>query len=407
MLNLHDSSDMMVEMEGAGLMATPDYIPRDISDTLRYLTSKFPVTYVTGPRQSGKSTLLQQLYPKYLYVNLEEPDTRLSASQDPRGFLSRLGRGGVIIDEAQRVPELFSYIQLEVDANNRPGSYLLSGSQNFALMRNISQSLAGRVGILTLLPFSLSEMKRGGLFPGSLDDWVFRGAYPRSLTFDIAPPLFFPGYVQTYIERDVRAENNVGDLNKFLQFLKVCAARVGRQVNLSDIGNAISADARTIQSWLSILEASYIIYLLRPYYKNFGKRVTKTPKMYFCDTGLACSLLEIERVEQLNTHYLRGHLFENAVISEFCRHAYNEGKRPGLFYWRETESKEIDLLVERGECLDRLEVKTAQTADVGYAKNLLTFSKGDRIPNGDATVIYDGPDDLVLSGVTYRNWRSI
>ncbi|MDR1709985.1 MAG: ATP-binding protein, partial [Candidatus Accumulibacter sp.] len=350
------------------------YIERDISGYIRKLAGEFPVIQITGPRQSGKSTLAKKLFPEYRYVNLEEPDIRIAALDDPRGFLDKLGER-VIIDEAQRAPDLFSYIQTRADEKNAPGAYILSGSQNFLTMKTISQSLAGRVGIVNLLPLSYDELRQAGLGGVSADEWVFRGGYPRLHAFGIEADDFFPGYLETYVERDIRLEMNVGDLNRFLKFIKICASRIGQLINLADIGAAISADARTIGGWLSALEASYIVFELKPYYNNFGKRISKKSKLYFYDTGLACSLLELKSASQIALHYLKGPLFENAVLAEYAKRSFNRGTRPSLYFWRESESREIDLIAEKADGLELTEIKSAATADRQYVKNILAFEK--------------------------------
>lgn len=380
------------------------YIERDISIYINRLAEKFPVVHLTGPRQSGKSTLVKKLFPDHRYVNLEEPDIRLAAQDDPRGFLNRLGEH-LIIDEAQHVPDLFSYIQTKVDEKNVPGSYLLSGSQNFLMMRRISQSLAGRTGIANLLPLSYNELRLAGKGGISTDDWLFSGGYPRMHAFDIDASDFFPGYLSTYVERDIRLEANISDLSKFMKFMKICASRIGQPLNHADIGAAISADARTIAGWLSILEASYISFELRPYYNNFGKRITKRPKLYFYDTGLACSLLELKNASQLATHYMRGHLFENAVLAEYAKRSLNAGERPSMYFWRESESREIDLLSEKADGLELLEIKSSETANRDHVKNLVSFCKNNDAHIKCSRVIYDGPDGTNLSGVDFVNWR--
>jgi predicted AAA+ superfamily ATPase len=382
------------------------YIERDISGHLGRLAAKFPILYLIGPRQSGKSTLAKRLFAEYRYVNLEEPDVRLAAQDDPRGFLNRLGER-VVIDEAQRAPDLFSYLQTRVDERNVPGAYILSGSQNFLMMRRISQSLAGRVGIAHLLPLSFNELKRAGKADLSTDDWLFGGAYPRMRAFGIDAGDFFPGYLETYVERDIRLEMNVGDLNRFLKFIKICASRIGQPVNYADIGAAISADSRTVGGWLSALEASYIVFELKPYYANFGKRISKKPKLYFYDTGLACSLLELKSATQTALHYLRGHLFENAVLAEFAKRGFNRGERPSMYFWRESESREIDLLSEKPEGLDLIEIKSAATANRAHVKNIVSFERNNGARLGNRRVIYDGPTGIHLSGVEFANWRDM
>ena len=386
-----------------------NFIERSIAGKLKSIAGKFPVVFLTGPRQSGKSTLLKQLFIKdYEYVSLEEPDIRDFAVRDPRGFLDAF-KGKLIINEAQRAPGLFSYIQTKVDRINRPGMFILSGSQNFLIMRNISQSLAGRVGILSLLPYSLSEQKAAGRLPKTANEWMFSGSYPRLISSKINPEDFFPGYIATYVERDIRAETKIHELDKFRRFLGIVAAGSGSPVNLTKLGADSSIDARTVNSWLSILEESYVLFRMPPYYNNMAKRYTKTPKLYFYDTGLLCALLGFTSAKELNMHEMRGHIFETAVISEILKTNFNAGRRPRLYYWRDSDNKdkEIDLLEESPHGLDLTEIKSSQTANRDYTKNLLNFGASSNVKVKSRQVIYDGSDKPVFSGVRYVNWRSL
>jgi predicted AAA+ superfamily ATPase len=384
-------------------------IERAITGRLLHVASKFPVVFLTGPRQSGKSTLLQNLFQeKYEYVSLEEKDIRDFALNDPRGFLNSF-KGKVIIDEAQRAPDLFSYIQTRVDKKKTPGMYILSGSQNFLMMNNISQSLAGRVGILSLLPFSLSELVTANRLPKTADEWMLNGAYPRLISSKIGTEDFFPSYIATYVERDIRLETKIHDLDKFRRFLGVTAASVGSPVNLSKLGAQVSIDARTVNAWLSILEESYIIFRLPPYFNNLGKRYIKTPKLYFYDTGLLCALLGFTHVKELKLHGMRGHIFEAAVISEIVKKYFNAGQRPRLYYWRDSDNKEkeIDLLEEDPQGLALTEIKSSQTANREYIKNMVNFNPAPPQTVQSRRVIYDGSEKPVFSGVRYVNWRSL
>jgi predicted AAA+ superfamily ATPase len=385
-----------------------EFVERDITPKLKNLMSKFPVVFLTGPRQSGKSTLLRHLYKDYTYVNLEEKDTRDLALNDPRGFLDTLGEKA-IIDEAQRTPDLFSYIQARVDVKDKTGMYILSGSQNFLMMRNISQSLAGRVGILSLLPFSLGELAKADRFPKTAKEWMFTGSYPRLVAARMGTEDFFSAYIATYVERDVRMEVKIHDIDKFRRFLGICAASTGSPVNLSKIGMEIGADARTVGSWLSVLEESYIIFRLTPYYRNLGKRYVKTPKLYFYDTGLLCALLGFASKDDLNLHQMRGHIFEAAVISEIMKQYFNAGKTPRLHYWRDSDNKEkeIDLLEENAKGIVLTEIKSSQTANKDYTKNLLNFGAPPSHAITARRVIYDGSDKPVFSGVRFVNWKTL
>ena len=315
-------------------------IDRILQTKLQELSKKYPIVTLTGPRQSGKSTLLRHAFPDYKYVSLEDPDIRLFATEDPRGFLATYP-DKTIIDEAQRVPALFSYLQTHTDREGHEGMYLLAGSHNFLLMENISQSLAGRTAILKLLPFSHAEMANGNILSSSINEEIFTGGYPRLYDKHITPSEFYPYYIQTYVERDVRLMKNIGDLSKFIRFIKLCAGRIGQLLNLSSLANECGVAVSTISTWISILEASYICYLLKPDYNNYAKRLVKTPKLYFYDTGLACSLLDIQTAEQVSSHFLRGGLFENLVINEFVKKSYNQGQEPDLTFWRDSTGNEV------------------------------------------------------------------
>ena len=384
------------------------YIERAISGKIKELATKLPVVFLTGPRQSGKSTLLKHLFQKnYEYISLEEKDNRDYALSDPRGFLKSF-KDRVIIDEAQRAPDLFSYMQTIVDEKNIPGMFILSGSQNFLMMRSISQSLAGRAGLLSLLPLSLSELSSADKLPETANEWMFKGSYPRIISAKIDPEDFFNGYIATYLERDIRAETKIHNLDKFKRFLSITAACSGSPINLSKLGSELSIDARTVNSWLSILEESYVIFRLAPYYSNLRKRYVKTPKLYFYDTGLLCALLGFTREEEINFHGMRGHIFECAVISEIMKGYYNTGRRPKLYFWRDSDNKEkeIDLLEETPGGLELTEIKSSQTANKEYVKNLLDFTSPGLVVKS-RRIIYDGSERPVFSDVPFVNWRSL
>jgi predicted AAA+ superfamily ATPase len=373
------------------------YVERDITAKLKDYAGVFPVIFLTGPRQSGKSTLLKNVFPDYRYVNLEETDLRERAADDPRGFLNFLG-GRAIIDEAQHVPDLFSYIQTFVDESGGNGMFILSGSQNFLLLKRISQSLAGRVGILSLLPFTSRESALAGSRPENTNDWLFTGQYPRLITRGIAPPDFYPNYIKTYVDRDIRFETGVQNLDKFTSFLRICAVCAGNPLNLASVANATGVDARTISSWINVLEESYIIFRLKPYTRKVIPRYSKKPKLYFYDTGLLCNLLGIKSAEELALHKQRGVIFENAVITDYYKSIYNLGGFPSdnTFFWRDSSNrdKEVDLIIERADSLDLYEIKAAETAKRKFADNLLSFERSAPKVKCTKTVIYDGPNDL-------------
>jgi len=367
------------------------YFKRNIKQAIKEF-SKFPVVGILGPRQSGKTTFAKHEFVQHTFVTLESPDLRAFATQDPRGFLkAHHNEHGIIIDEFQYVPELLSYIQVEVDKQNKPGYFVLTGSQNFLVNEKITQSLAGRIGILTLLPLSLHELTSNNLCD-DVDQAIFKGGYPRLYQKDFSPLSFFPSYIHTYVERDVRQLVSIENLLTFQKFLQLCAGRIGQLLNMSDLATNCGVSIKTIEHWLSIAQASYILFLLRPHFTNFNKRVTKTPKIYFYDTGLACSLLEMRSVKDLTPSPFRGHLFENLIITDLYKQYYNQGLRPPLYFWRDQNGRiEIDCIIDRGGQLTPLEVKSGQTI-LAHFFNALTHwntlakadpSKGYLIYGGD------------------------
>jgi hypothetical protein len=371
-------------------------IQRTLQTTLDHLASKYPVITLTGPRQSGKSTLLKHAFPDYRYISLEDLDMREFATNDPRGFLHSFPNR-VILDEAQRVPSLFSYIQTHVDRTDEPGMYLIAGSHNFLLMESVNQSLAGRTAILKLLPFSGREMKEGGVLQDTINKQIYYGAYPRLYDKGLTPDQFYPYYIQTYVERDVRQLKNIGDLSRFTRFIKLCAGRIGQLLNLSSLAVECGISVPTATSWLSVLEASYICYLLRPDWNNFAKRLVKSPKLYFYDTGLACSLLDIKSPDQLDLHFSRGALFENFVINEFIKKAWNEGRETDLRFWRDNQGNEVDLLVYDGDKPLAYEIKSGETFQPSFFKGLTKWAAITGTDINRLHVIYGGPNSLKTS----------
>jgi predicted AAA+ superfamily ATPase len=380
------------------------YVERELGGKLAQLAGKFPAIYLNGPRQSGKSTLLGHVFPGHTQVNLEEPDRRSFALDDPRGFLASLGSRAVI-DEAQRAPNLFSYLQTVLDSSDEPGRFVLSGSQNFLVARAVSQSLAGRVAVLTLLPFSLAELDAVG-GPETAEEWMLAGGYPRLHTAGIEPRDYFPSYTATYLERDVRAETGVKDIDRFRALMGTLGSRVGSPLNLADIGRQVGADARTVGSWLNILAESYIVFTLPSWHINADKRIAKRPKLFFHDTGLLCSLLGVRNAEQLGASRVKGHVFENAVVSEAAKAFLNRGEAPRLHYLNDHDSSaEIDLVVETGSGVAVWEIKASQTANSKYATAVARFQTA--VDVADRRVVYDGPDGLSQQGVPYSNWRKL
>ena len=380
-------------------------IQREISaKTLQY-ASQYPVVTITGPRQSGKTTLCKMLFPEKDYVSLENIDDRQFAKNDPKGFLARFPKGAVI-DEIQRVPDLLSYIQSIVDESQTEGFFILTGSQQFELLENISQSLAGRTALVRLLPLTLSEAYGAKCDNVLLDHVLYTGFYPRIFDKKLNPGEAMQFYVNTYVERDLRLLINIKDLSKFEIFLKLCAGRTGQILNFSSLGNDCGVNHATIKSWISVLEASYIIKLLRPFYKNFNKRLIKSPKLYFIDTGLASFLLDINNENQMNTHPLRGSLFENFVVSEFLKHRFNTGQTDNLYFFRDNTGNEVDLICDHGQKTDAVEVKSAQTIAPDFFKGLRFFSKlSSDVRN--RIVIYGGDSTYVREGFHVTGWRDI
>lgn len=368
-------------------------IAREIQSKIKQLSEKFPIVTLTGPRQSGKSTLLKSTFPDYKYVSLETPDVRAFASEDPRGFISTYSNK-TIIDEAERVPELFSYLQTHIDNVGDTGMYMLAGSRNFHLMEAIDQSLAGRTAVLKLLPFSRRELHSANILPTEINEQIFIGFYPRIYDKDIAPTDYYPSYVATYVERDVRKMLKVADLARFTRFIRLCAGRIGQMLNMASLATEAGITIPTVDSWLSVLEASYIAYRLEPNYNNFNKRIVKTPKLYFYDTGLACNLLGITSSEQLTTHYLRGGLFENLVINQFIKDSYNRGINPDLTFWRDSSGLEVDLVVTKGAEMYGYEIKSGSTYNSDYFKGLEKWGTLAGVPPERLTVIYGGDDTL-------------
>ena len=381
-------------------------IERDITAKLLQLSGKFPVVSLTGPRQSGKTTLLKNIFPEKPYVSLEDIDVRQFAAEDPRGFLATYPDGG-ILDEVQRVPELFSYIQGIVDRHNLPGEFILSGSQNFLLMHNISQTLAGRIAVLKLLPFSNKELSATEFAGQLLEERISSGSYPRIYDKHLEPADFYSSYIQTYIERDIRQLKNIHDLNLFSRVLKLCAARIGQLLNLSSLASDCGISTFTAQAWLSLLQSSYIVYLLRPHHENFSKRLTKMPKLYFYDTGLASHLMNITESKQLQTHNMRGPLFENLIIAEMLKHYSNAGLEAPCYFWRDKTGHEIDCLIDMPDKFKIIEIKSALTFHSDFLKNLTYFQKlnlGKH--NTEPVVIYAGEMTQKRETFTLLPWNS-
>ncbi len=372
-------------------------IERNITSHLNKVLKKFPVISLTGPRQSGKTTLLKYAFPSYTYYNLERIDYRQMIQSDLAGFLRDAGPN-VIFDEAQNIPELFSYIQVISDERNSVGQYILSGSQSFLLNEKISQSLAGRVNINHLFPFDITELEI--ISKQNLSETILKGFYPRIYDKDIHPGDFYPSYIQTYLERDLRSLKSIENLNTFTKFLGLCAGRIGQIINITSLANDTGISVNTVKSWLSLLESSFIIFLLQPYYKNFNKRLIKSPKLYFYDTGVASSLLKLSGPNSVRNHFAYGALFENLVISEIIKSGYHDGKKPAVYYWRESNGVEIDCIVEKeNENLTAIEIKGGETYNGDYLRNLSKFPVPTSRMNIEKILIYTGSESFKIQDV--------
>ena len=380
-------------------------IPREIAAKTLSYAGQYPVVTITGPRQSGKTTLSKMLFKNKAYASLEDIDARQYAQTDPRGFLNQFPNGAVL-DEIQRAPDLISYIQTIVDEKQEAGFYILTGSQQFDLLKSISQSLAGRTALVRLLPFTLTEAYAGSLKNVSINRVLHTGFYPRIFdqNLDAADAMMF--YVNTYVERDLRLLINVKDLTTFEIFLKLCAGRIGQVVNLSSLGNDCGVNHKTIKNWLSVLEASYIVKTLRPYYRNYNKRLIKSPKLYFLDTGLASFLLGIENEGQMETHPSKGALFESLVLSEVLKQRFNKGQTDNLYFFRDNTGNEIDLVCDFGQTVDLIEVKSGQTVASDFFKGIRYFKK----LSADirhSNVVYGGDESYTRENTRVISWRDL
>ena len=371
------------------------------------MAESFPAVSVTGPRQSGKTTLVKKAFPKYEYINLENLDERSYAEEDPRSFLKQHMDQGVIIDEIQKAPVLFNYLQEILDESNQPGRFILTGSQNFLLMEKVTQSLAGRVGLLNLLPFGFHELPTHHQNKLSMETLLFNGLYPAIYDRSIEASDFYPSYLQTYIERDVRTIINVSDLTRFRRFVQLCAGRTGQILNLSNLANDASIDHKTAKAWLSILETSFVVFLLNPYYKNFSKRISKSPKLYFFDTGVASSLLGIQSSDQLVNHPLKGSLFETLVISEYIKFRHHSASHQNAFFWSEHAGNEIDLLLEHNNGLVPIEIKSGKTLSESFFKGLKHFRRLAPKEYKHSYLIYGGTRSQVRETCNVIAWKRL
>ena len=379
-------------------------INRKLEYAIRENMSYFPVVTITGPRQSGKTTLIRSMFPEMPYYSLETPDVQAMAMSDPVSFLMQ-NDGGMILDEVQNTPQLLSYLQGIVD-EHRERKYILSGSSQFNLQTSISQSLAGRTAVLELLPVSLQELRSVSSLE-NVDSLMLSGFYPAVMAGENIPRLFYPAYVRTYLERDVRNLMQVKDIYQFQTFLRLCAGRVGCLFNASELSNEVGVSVNTIRSWLSILQASYIVFMLHPYYENSRKRLTKTPKLYFYDTGLVCYLLGIETEQQLSSDRMRGHLFENMVIADMVKRYSNMGKSPEFMFYRDSNGNEIDLLVPSGQAMEGYEIKSSATYNTSFEASFrnLTEQLSQRLTR--RAIVYNGTQERHDAKIEVLHYTSL
>lgn len=379
---------------------------RTIKKEMEIYLTKYPILALTGPRQSGKTTFLKKQFPSYTYINLENIDDRNYALRDPNGFLAQYNKY-VIFDEVQRVPELFSYLQTKVDENNIMGQYILSGSQNFHLMRNITQSLAGRVALFKLLPFDFQELQQNNWLDSDYSVNLQKGFYPAIYDRDIPSKVFYSNYIQTYVERDLSELIHLKDLKRFRNFISLCAARVGQLLNLNSLANECGISQPTAKSWISVLETSYIVYQLQPYHTNFNKRITKSPKLYFYDTGLLCFLLKIKDATSIKTSPYKGGLFENFVINEYLKQNYHQNLMLDFWFWRDAIGHEIDFIWQNSETINLVEIKASQTIMPEMFKGLSYFEKFNPEIIESKTLVHTGLFNQNRTAGKVLSWKEI
>lgn len=381
------------------------WIKREIEDELIYLAKHYPVIMITGPRQSGKTSLARQIFPDKPYFSFENPDVREKVISDPRAFFSA-NPEGAIIDEFQHYPDILSYMQGIVDDKKQNGQFIITGSTNISMLSSVTQSLAGRVALLKLLPFTISEISDFDK-DFSVDDFLYKGFYPRIYAEKLDSTKAYRNYYETYVERDIRRLLNVKDVSSFQKFIKLCAGRVGQLFNASSLANEIGVSYQTIQAWLSAMQATYIVFLVQPWSVNTNKRLVKTPKLYFYDVGLASYLLGIENINHVSTHPLRGSLFENMIVLEFLKKRYNSGLDNNLYFYRDNHGNEVDLLQEAGFFVNLIEIKSAQTFHSDFLKGLDYFKK--ILPNrvGSSNLVYAGESEMIIKEHKISNFKNL
>lgn len=379
-------------------------IQREIESLLVEYSKQFRSILVVGPRQTGKSTLVKKVFSNKKYVSLENPDESFLADNDPRAFLNRFPNGA-ILDEIQRVPKLFSYLQEIIDNHDEDALFILTGSNNILLQNNVSQSLAGRIGIIDLLPLTTNEIDLFSKPEMNLNELIFVGSYPEVHHKSRNPLLWYPSYIKTYVERDVRLIKNIDNTILFTKFLKLCAGRVGQLINVNSLSVECGIDKKTVNSWLSLLESTYVIKLLSPYFNSYNKRLVKSAKLYFYDTGLVCSLLSIKKQDELIFSHFKGALVENFIIMEVLKKIKNSGSLDEIYFWRDNKGLEIDLIINRGNSFIPIEIKSAQTFQNEFLKNLKQFNKFVKIDK--SVLLYDGNLEFISEvGIQIKNWKT-
>lgn len=383
-------------------------IERTLKRKLLQLKAQFPILALFGPRQSGKTTLVRSLFSNYRYVNLESFEEREFAESDGKGFLERFKDAeGVILDEIQKAPALLSCLQIEVDENPQAGRFILTGSHNILLNQHISQTLAGRTALLTLLPFSIEELRSAGALPSTYAEAIFQGFYPRVYQGKLDPVVFADSYIRTYVERDVRDIKQIASLTEFQKFMRLCAGRIGQLLNVSSLATESGLALSTVKSWLSILEASYVIFLLQPYHVNFNKRLVKMPKLYFYDTALACNLLRITGSDDVYTHYAKGGLFESMIVSDLLKKRYHEGLPPNAYFWRDKIGNEIDCILEEGSKIEAIEIKSSATIQNGMFDGLVKWAELAKTAPKNSKLIYGGTDSQKREQGQIVSWQAL
>lgn len=384
-------------------------IKRILTDRVLDAATEYPVIAVVGPRQSGKTTLAQTCFPHHRYLSLEDYDNRALALADPRKFLADYPSAlGIILDEIQHAPELLSYMQTIVDREKRMGFFIVTGSQNLLVDQVITQTLAGRMAVLTLLPLSIEELDQAGVLPERIETLIYQGSYPQAHAQKVSVDRLYANYLRLYVERDVRQIKNVADLSVFQKFMRLCAGRVGQVVNFTSLGNDCGVNYATVRAWISLLEASYVIFLLHPYFKNFSKRLIKAPKLYFIDTGILCSLLKIGSAQELSAHYLQGGLVESFIVADLLKQQHNREQQPSLYFWRDQTGNELDCIVEKSLYAVPIEIKAASTVATDFFKGIHYWQKMvEATDSRPGYVVYCGAENQNWPGAKVVSWRSI